>query len=101
MTVPVGACSASFSFWLRITTSETISSVAYDKLTVTVRSASGTVLRTLVTLSNLNKNSAYQFFAYDLSAVAGQTVTVHFDGREDASLSTSFVVDDTAFNVVQ
>jgi hypothetical protein len=34
--------------------------------------------------------------SFDVSAFAGQTVTVKFTGTEDSSLQTSFVVDDTA-----
>lgn len=33
---------------------------------------------------------------FDVSSFAGQTVTVKFTGVEDASLQTSFVIDDTA-----
>jgi hypothetical protein len=34
--------------------------------------------------------------SFNLSAYAGQTVTVKFTGTEDSSLGTSFVIDDTA-----
>jgi bacillopeptidase F (M6 metalloprotease family) len=51
---------------------------------------------TLVTLSNLNKAAGYTQRSFDVSAFAGQTVTVKFTGTEDSSLQTSFVVDDTA-----
>lgn len=33
---------------------------------------------------------------FDLSAYVGQTVTLRFTGTEDASLQTSFVIDDVA-----
>jgi len=36
---------------------------------------------------------------FNLSAFAGQTVTLKFSGTEDSSLQTSFVVDDTALTV--
>jgi hypothetical protein len=36
---------------------------------------------------------------FDLSAYAGQTVTLEFTGSEDYTKQTSFVVDDTAINV--
>jgi len=35
----------------------------------------------------------------DLSAYAGQTITVKFTGAEDSVKQTSFVLDDTALNV--
>ncbi|WP_224366184.1 S8 family serine peptidase [Hyalangium versicolor] len=101
VTIPSTACSASFSFWLKITTSETTTSTQYDKLTVTVRNTSGTTLATLATYSNLNKSTAYAQKTFDLSAYKGQTIRVYFNGTEDSSLQTSFFVDDTALNITQ
>ncbi|OKJ13939.1 hypothetical protein AMK19_11310 [Kitasatospora sp. CB01950] len=89
VTIPAG-CKASLSFWLHIDTAETTTSSAYDKLTVT---ANGT---SVATYSNLDKNTGYAQKTIDLSAYAGQSVTVKFNAVEDASLQTSFVVDDTA-----
>jgi Putative Ig domain len=90
--VPAG-CSATFSFYVHIDTSETTASTAYDKLTVQV---GGT---TLATYSNLNAASGYVQKSFNLSSYAGQTVTLKFTGTEDSSLQTSFVIDDTALNV--
>ncbi|MER6352022.1 putative Ig domain-containing protein [Streptomyces sp. NPDC001634] len=89
VTIPSG-CKATLTFYLHIDTSETTSSTAYDKLTVTAGST------TLATYSNLNHNSGYAQKTFDLSSLAGQTVTLKFNGVEDSSLQTSFVVDDTA-----
>jgi Zn-dependent metalloprotease len=89
VTIPAG-CHATLSFWLHIDTAETTTTTVFDRLTVQV----GTT--TLVTLSNLNKAAGYTQRSFDVSAFAGQTVTVKFTGTEDASLQTSFVVDDTA-----
>ncbi|MGI8692747.1 MAG: S8 family serine peptidase [Geodermatophilaceae bacterium] len=94
VTVPAGCSAATFSFWLRTTSSETTTTVAYDKLTVTVGSA------TLATYSNLNENTTYTQKSFSLAAYAGQTVTLKFTGVEDSSLETSFVVDDTALDVL-
>ncbi|MFI6931174.1 putative Ig domain-containing protein [Streptomyces sp. NPDC050287] len=89
VTVPAG-CKATFTFYLHIDTAETTRSTAYDKLTVTAGST------TLATYSNLNAASGYAQKSFDLSSFAGKTVTVKFNGVEDSSLQTSFVVDDTA-----
>ncbi|MFJ1535411.1 putative Ig domain-containing protein [Streptomyces mirabilis] len=89
VTIPAG-CKATLTFYLHIDTAETTSSTQYDKLTVTAGST------TLATYSNLNHNSGYAQKTFDLSALAGQTVTLKFNGVEDSSLQTSFVVDDTA-----
>jgi hypothetical protein len=93
VTIPSGCSTYTLSFWLHIDTSETTTSVAYDKLTVTLGST------TLATYSNLNKASGYQQRSFNVSGFAGQTVTLKFSGVEDSSLQTSFVVDDTALNV--
>ncbi|MGW2250703.1 putative Ig domain-containing protein [Kitasatospora sp. NPDC001660] len=92
VSVPAG-CKAGLSFWLHIDTAETTTTTAYDKLTVQANST------TLATYSNLNANTGYVQKTFDLSAFAGQTVTIKFTGTEDASLQTSFVIDDTALNV--
>ncbi|MEV8517968.1 putative Ig domain-containing protein [Dactylosporangium sp. NPDC051484] len=89
VTIPAG-CNATLTFWVHIDTAETSTTTAYDKLTVTAGSTS------LATLSNLNKASGYVQQSYSLSAFAGQTVTLKWNGTEDSSLQTSFVIDDTA-----
>ncbi|AUG78614.1 hypothetical protein CFP65_3834 [Kitasatospora sp. MMS16-BH015] len=91
VTIPAG-CKASFSFWLHIDTAET-GTTAYDKLTVSVN---GTTLKTY---SNVDAATGYTQRTFDLSAYAGQSVTIKFNGVEDSSLQTSFVIDDTALNV--
>ncbi|WP_329487367.1 M4 family metallopeptidase [Kitasatospora sp. NBC_01246] len=88
VTIPAG-CKASLSFYLHIDTAETGSTV-YDKLAVTVN---GTALKTY---SNVDAAAGYQLRTFDLSSYAGQTVTLKFAGTEDASLQTSFVIDDTS-----
>jgi kumamolisin len=92
VTIPSG-CSATLSFYLHVDTSETTGSRQYDKLTVKL---GGT---TLATFSNLNAASGYTQHSYNVSALAGQTVTLTFTGSEDSSLQTSFVLDDTALTV--
>ena len=88
VTIPAG-CKATLSFYVHIDTAES-GSTAYDKLTVKAGST------TLTTLSNVNAASGYVLKSFDVSSFAGQTVTIGFTGTEDASLATSFVLDDTA-----
>ncbi|WBO68270.1 M4 family metallopeptidase [Streptomyces camelliae] len=88
VTIPAG-CKATLTFWLHIDTAES-GSTAYDKLTVSAGST------TLATYSNVNAASGYTQKTFDLSSLAGRTVTLKFNGVEDSSLQTSFVVDDTA-----
>ncbi|MFJ8687418.1 M4 family metallopeptidase [Micromonospora wenchangensis] len=91
VTIPAG-CRATLSFWLHIDTAES-GSTAYDKLTVKAGST------TLATYSNVNAASGYAQRSFDVSALAGSTVTISFSGVEDSSLQTSFVVDDTALTL--
>ncbi|MER5479192.1 hydrolase [Streptomyces sp. NPDC002734] len=97
VTVPAG-CSASLGFHLKIDTAET-ATTAYDTLKVQVLNGSGTVLRTLATYSNVNAVSTYTKRSFDLSAYAGQTVTLKYTVTEGSKLQTSFVIDDTALDV--
>jgi hypothetical protein len=101
VSIPAGACSATLSFWLKITSSETTTTTAFDVLTVTVRNSAGTVLSTLATFSNLNKGTSYVQRTFNLSSFAGQSVRIQFHGTEDSSLQTSFFIDDTSLTVVQ
>lgn len=93
VTIPA-ASSATLSFWLYVSSAETTTSTAYDRLTVQVVSGGSTT--TLGTYSNLNKGSSYVQRSFNLSAFTGKTVTVKFTGTEDSSLATSFVIDDTS-----
>ncbi len=99
VTIPSTVTTATLSFWLHIDTAETTTTTAYDTLAVTIRNSSNTVLTTLATYSNLNKNTGYVQKSFDVSAYKGQTIRVYLTGKEDVSLQTSFVVDDFALNV--
>jgi hypothetical protein len=99
VTVPSGCSTYQLSFWLHIDTAETSTTTAFDTLTVQILNSSGTVLGTLATFSNLNHITGYAQHTYDLSAYAGQTITLKFTGSEDNEKQTSFVIDDTAINV--
>ncbi|HET7825303.1 MAG TPA: S8 family serine peptidase [Anaeromyxobacter sp.] len=101
VSIPAGACTATLSFWLWITTSETTTTTAFDTLTVTVETTGGAVLSTLARFSNLDRSSTYVQRTFDVGAFKGQTVVIRFHGVEDVSLQTSFLVDDTALTVTQ
>lgn len=88
--VTLPATGKTLSFYLRVTSEETTTTTAYDKLTVKI----GTT--TLATYSNLNESSSYSLKSFSLGAYAGRTVTLTFTGTEDSSLGTSFLIDDTS-----
>jgi hypothetical protein len=90
--IPSG-CSATLTYYLWISSSETSTTTAYDKLTLT---ANGTSVQSF---SNVNKGSGYVQRTVSLNAYAGQTVTLKWTGTEDSSLQTSFLIDDAALNV--
>jgi Bacterial Ig domain len=97
--IPASVTTATLSFWLHVDTAETSTTTAYDTLKVQIRNASGTVLQTLATYSNLNAQAGYVQKSFDVSAFKGQTIQVYLIGVEDNTLQTSFVVDDFALNV--
>ncbi|WP_026424161.1 M4 family metallopeptidase [Actinokineospora inagensis] len=91
ISIPSG-CKATLSFWLHVDSAET-ENLAYDKLTVSLGSS------TVAQFSNTNKATGYVQKTYDVSSLAGQTVTLKFAGSEDTNLQTSFVIDDLALNL--
>ena len=93
--IPSTATTATLSFDLHIDTAESGTTV-YDKLTVTLKNTSGTVLKTLATYSNANAASGYTNRSFDVSAYKGQTVVVSFSETEDSSLQTSFAIDNVS-----
>ena len=99
VTIPASATSATLTFYLRIDSAETTTTIPYDQLQVQIRNSSNAVLTTLATYSNLNKTSTYVLKTFDLTAYKGQTIRVYFLGTEDVTLQTSFVIDDTALNI--
>jgi hypothetical protein len=88
VTIPAACTGTTLSFWLKISTAETTSSI-FDTMTVKIGST------TLATYSNAD-HAGYLQKTFSLAAYAGQTVTLTFTGVEDASLQTSFLLDDTA-----
>src|SRR5882724_8320397 len=99
VTIPATATNANLSFWRHIDTVETTTTKANDTMKVQVRSATGTVLATLATYSNLNAAPGFTQVAFDLTAYQGQTIQIYLVGTENQNLRTSFVVDDFALNV--
>nr|WP_306325991.1 M4 family metallopeptidase [Streptomyces venezuelae] len=91
VTVPAG-CGATLTYWQHVDTDETTPSLR-DKLRVQANST------TLATFSNLDTTEGYVKKTYDLSAFAGQSVTLKFTGTEDNWYQTSFVIDDVALTI--
>lgn len=99
VTVPSGCSTYKFNWYMHIDTAETSTTTAYDTLKFQVLNTAGTVLKNEYTYSNLNANTGYSLHSFDMSAFAGQTITIKFTGTEDYTKQTSFVIDDTSFSV--
>jgi hypothetical protein len=99
VTIPSTATTATLTFWLHIDTAETTTTTAFDTLQIQVLNSSNTVLATLGTFSNLNHATGYQQHSFSMNSFIGQTVKIRFNGHEDSSLQTSFVIDDVNLNV--
>lgn len=81
-------------FALNVTSSDPASK---DKLTVEVRSATGTLLTTLATFSVADKAAAGTYATrgpYSLAAYAGQSVRLTFKATGDAAKAMTFRLDD-------
>ena len=100
LTIPATACSASLSFWIRIASTET-ATVVNDKVKVQVLDTSGVILKTLKTFSNLDKSNSYAKKSLNLLAFKGKTVRLRFLGTENASLKTTFLIDDASVNITK
>ncbi|MCY7355301.1 MAG: Ig-like domain-containing protein [Lysobacter sp.] len=94
--IPAAATSATLGFWLRVVSSETTTTTAYDTLKVQLRNSSNVVVATLGTFSNLNKGSVYVQRSFNVSGYKGQTLRVYFEGIEGSQVATSFLVDDVS-----
>jgi hypothetical protein len=95
VSIPTTA-TGTLAFWLNVTSSETTTTTAYDKLFVEVRNTSGTLLATLATYSNLNKTTQgnYSQKSFNVAAYKGQTVRIQFRSTMDSSITSTFRVDD-------
>ncbi len=100
VSIPAGACAATLRFWLRVESEETSGSTAYDRLTLTAVGESGAPA-SLGIWSNLDRGQGWVEQVVDLSRFRGQTVTLRFDGVEDQSRRTSFVIDDASLTALE
>jgi len=104
ISIPAGSTVTPLTFDVNITTSET-GTTATDFLYVEIHNTSGTLLGTVLTMSNLgaahdnNKKGAYYHVpSVDLSAYAGQTVELVFHATTNSTLPTTFLIDNVAVN---
>ncbi len=101
ITIPNNATVANLTYWFNITSSDT-GATPNDILTVTIQNSSGTVLATVDTRSNVNRDPAagnpnyHQKAAFDLLPYKGSPIRVHFKVVMNGALITSFRIDDVS-----
>ncbi|MGZ4963491.1 MAG: NF038122 family metalloprotease, partial [Limisphaerales bacterium] len=98
VTIPLAISSATLSFYYNISSAET-NTTALDIFTATIQDTNGTVLATVGNWSNLNRDPApgnpnYHQQTFNLTAYAGKTIRIAFASQNNATLITSFFVDD-------
>jgi subtilisin family serine protease len=100
ITIPAGT-TPSLRFWLNVTSAESSTTVASDKLFLEVRNSSGGLLTTLATYSNLDKGAQGAYVrqsGFSLGAYAGQTIRLQFRVATDAVNVTAFRIDDVSLD---
>jgi hypothetical protein len=72
---------------------------ADDVLSVEIRSASGALLGTLGTFSNLDDNATYTKRSFDVTRYRGMAIRISFTGIQSQGPPTWFLLDDVALNI--
>jgi len=98
VTIPSTASKAELSFYLWVVTQGNKKS-ADDILKVEIRDASGALLETLGTYSNLDENATYTQRRFDVSRYRGKSIRISFNGVQSQGPPTWFLLDDVALNI--
>jgi len=98
LTIPSTFSRAELSFYLWIVTRGN-KPTADDILKVEIHDASGAVLETLGTYSNLDANATYTQRKFDISRYRGKSIRISFTGVQSQGPPTWFLLDDVAVNV--
>ena len=98
VTIPSSVRKAEFSLYLWVITRGNRPQPT-DILTVEVRSASGVLLGTLGTFSNLDANATYTQSRFDVTRFKGVPIRISFTGVQSQGPPTWFMLDDVAVNI--
>lgn len=99
VTIPSGKTSATLSFYLHTTTAETTTTQVNDVLRVLVYDATRTLIGTLATYSNLHVRHGYVHQTLDMTPYLGRKVEIRFLGTNNATLETTWSLDDVTLDV--
>jgi subtilisin family serine protease len=98
VTIPSTVSKAELSFYLWVMTKDK-KLTTDDVLTVEVRDASGALLGTLGTFSNLDANATYTQRRFDVTRYRGATIRISFTGIQSQGPPTWFLLDDVTLNI--
>jgi subtilisin family serine protease len=98
VTIPSTVGKAELSLYLWIVTKGNTKKIS-DTLTVEIRDASGALLGTLGTFSNLDANATYTQLRFDVSGYRGRPIRISFTGIQSQGPPTWFLLDDVALNI--
>jgi hypothetical protein len=94
LNLPADKPNVTLSFWWYVQSEEV--SGEYDGMTVVAADASGTPMRSLLTLGSESSATQWQQSSLDLSEFSGQAIQLKFVAQADSSLVSDFFVDDVA-----
>jgi hypothetical protein len=98
VTIPSTVRKAELSVYLWIITKGNKKS-ADDTLKIQIRDASGAVLETLATYSNLDANETYTRRSFDVTRYRGKAIKITFTGNQTQGPPTYFLLDDVNVSV--
>jgi hypothetical protein len=105
VTIPTTACTATFTFWLKVTSTEPPGSGTFlDTLQVLVTDSSGRTLEPPLRFDSRNAGSGYVMSTIPLLSrinYRGQPIYVLFRTSYAGLTDTQFFVDDTALTITQ
>ena len=99
VTIPAGCTSAVFTYWVEVNSDVTNSTrQAENNLVLDILNSSGAVVQTVPVATAANNGDSYVEYSTNLSAYAGDTITVKFIGTEINGGNTEFFEDTNALN---
>jgi hypothetical protein len=104
VTIPATACAGTFTFWLKITSTETGGEGFLDALRVHVADSRGGILEPPLQFDSRQAGAGYvkgTIPLFSRTNYRGQQVYVHFTARFTGLTDTQFFVDDTALTITR
>ncbi|HEY3290504.1 MAG TPA: peptidoglycan DD-metalloendopeptidase family protein [Anaerolineae bacterium] len=95
--IPAGTSKLTLNFWLNISSTEPAGS-ANDMMTARLTTSQGVVFGTPANMTTAATRDTWlkQTVVYDVTAYAGQQVSLSFTGYNDAANKSSFFIDDVS-----